>query len=168
MIIFFDDLHVLYKLWTWILYTVLQIKSKHECVVRFWLKWRNYGSVSNSFSCTTWTQILELLFKSGLQRFFISLKFRSKHQNLMVHFSKLLSVTLRSGIEKPPRKHIVFFKYAQFLLAHFIILVGNMKTSETLSVSQIVLMFECPIWNSNLKWNLIFSHSSYLNMICDV
>ena len=105
---FFVVLHVLYKLWTWILYTVLQIKSKHESVVRFWLKWRNYGSVSNSFSCTTWTQILELLFKSGHQRFFISLKFRSKHQNLMVHFSKLLSVTLRSGIEKPPRKHIVF------------------------------------------------------------
>ena len=71
-------------------------------------------------------------------------------------------------IENPARNPIGFFKYAQFLLAHFIILVGNMKTSGALSVSQTVLRFECPIRNSNLEWNLIFSHSSYLNMICNV
>ena len=82
--------------------------------------------------------------KVDFKGFFISLKFRSKHQNLKVHFSKLLSVTLRSGIEKP-LESTFFFKYAQFLLGHFIILVGNMKTSETLSMSQIVLMFERPI-----------------------
>ena len=38
--------------------------------MNLWSDFGLNGSVSNSFSCTTWTQILELLFKNRQQSFF--------------------------------------------------------------------------------------------------